>query len=382
MGGLSSNVTLDSAWAEKNEDAIVNALAISLSVNAHQIQIVSISRGDAALRRLQAGETQSSSFRIHFTVDVVQDEAIAQIKNVMENFVDAGSGVQETFITELQSELKSRDAPVPGQLSALRAQSTSSEVWLRGSTYFESSTEQDVASWLVGAWGPCEGSCGTSFQNRSVECSAEDPIFCIAPKPPSFRECRHRNPCPDPKQTCNFGCSPGWWIFFAVLLVSILICICTCLRIGSRRLWRGCGKPEGSEKMNALESVTAYVKSQGNKSMKPQANHSMKSDVQATSIDPEAPTLLQSLPQEQGKLTDLQPSLSVPKVVQDLSSDMEVGIALPSLSVAEIELQHQKDPSPGSVSDLVQWVANVDTKHLKGGAIPAGGKTEVGDSQV
>merc|ERR1719161_1295810 len=128
VGGLSSNVTLDSAWAEKNEDAIVNALAISLSVNAHQIQIVSISRGDAALRRLQAGETQSSSFRIHFTVDVVQDEAIAQIKNVMENFVDAGSGVQETFITELQSELKSRDAPVPGQLSALRAQSTSSEV--------------------------------------------------------------------------------------------------------------------------------------------------------------------------------------------------------------------------------------------------------------
>lgn len=134
--------------------------------------------------------------------------------------------------------------------------------------------------------------------------------------------------------------------------------------------------------MNALESVTAYVKSQGNKSMKPQANHSMKSDVQATSIDPEAPTLLQSLPQEQGKLTERQPSASIPKVVHDLSSDMEVGIALPSLSVAEIELQHQNDPSPGSVSDLVQWVANVDTKHLKGGAIPAGGETEVGDSQV
>jgi len=370
VGGLSANVTLDSDWAVKNEGAIVDALAATLDVKANQIQIVSIAPVDAAGRRLQASVTRSGGFSIHFVVDVDDEEDIIEVKDAVVNLVQADSEVQEAFVTELHSELQSRDAPVPAELKTLRPKSANSEVWLRGSTYYDVDEEQDLGSWIVGGWEPCEGSCGRSYQNRSVECSAEDVAFCIGPKPPIFRECKHPNPCPDPNQTCKFGCSPGWWVFVLVTLATILICLGTCVRVCSRRMWSACGKQEDNFKASASKGVTADVNSQAQRCMEP--------EVQAKSNQAEVPTLLQSLSQEQTKSSDLHASASTQNFIHasqhDVVKDVEAGIVL--------QLKDEVELSGSNVADLVQWLTNVDTSHLKIPAIPKGAESEVAGSQV
>lgn len=392
-------MSMDSEWAVKNEGAIVDALATTLDVKADQIQIVSITPINAGQRRLQGSETQSGGFRIHFTVDVVDDEDVTKVKDAVGDLVRADSEGQETFVTELQSELQSRDAMVPAELHTLRPKSANTEVWLRGSTFYEFDMETKVVGdWIAGDWNSCEGSCGTSYQNRSVECSSEDMSLCIAPKPPIFRECTHPSPCPDQNETCKFGCSPGWWIFVLVTLVIILLCLGTCLRICSRKIWSGCGKQGEKVKTNASEDVTAHVKSQAKDVM----------DVQAKSNEAEAPTLLQSLSQEQAKQVvgsgnpnssqtqslsqeqpksaDLHAAASIESFTHasrhDVVKDVEAGIVLPPISAAEVELQDEVKPSGSNMADLVQWLTNVDTSHLKIPTIPRNAESEVGDSQV
>jgi hypothetical protein len=364
----------------QNEGAIVEALAATLDVKAQQIQIISITAIDAAQRRLQASETRSGGFMIDFTVDVVDEERITDVKDTMVHLVQAESEVQEAFVTELHSELKKRDAPMPAgtEFDTPRPKSANSETWLRGSTFFE----QDVPSWIVADWNPCEGSCGTSYQNRSVECSSEDVTFCTAPKPPIFRECMHPTPCPDPSETCNFNCSPGWWIFFLLTLTVILCCLGCCLRVCSRRLLSNSNK-KAIAKQNQLK-MCAYAQSQ--------ANHSTQPDLRAHSNEVEAPTLLQSLPQEQVKSADMK-ELSAHASQHDAVKDVEAGIflpsvqnvqastTLPSISAAEIELQDEVGPSDGNVTDLVRWLTSVDMKQLKT-PMPRGTESEVGDSKV
>eukprot|EP00746_Dinoflagellata_sp_MGD_P162943 gnl/MRDRNA2_/MRDRNA2_90716_c0_seq1.p1 gnl/MRDRNA2_/MRDRNA2_90716_c0~~gnl/MRDRNA2_/MRDRNA2_90716_c0_seq1.p1 ORF type:complete len:1025 (-),score=146.55 gnl/MRDRNA2_/MRDRNA2_90716_c0_seq1:160-3093(-) len=375
--GSSSNVTLDSDWAVKNEGAIVDALAATLYVHSHQIQIVSITPTDAAQRRLQGGSTKSGGFMIHFTIDVVDDEDVTKVKDAMVNLVQADSAGQEAFVTELHSELERRDAVVPAELNTLRPKNANSEVWLRGSTYYELDGKQDVGVWVTGDWEPCEGSCGTSYQNRSVECNAEDLALCIAPKPPMFRECTHPSPCPDHNQSCKFGCSPGWWIFVLLTVAIVLICLGTCLRMCGHRIWSACGKNGDKFKTKASEDVTMYAKSQD--------NHVI--DVQSYTKEAEAPTLLQSLSQEQPKSADLHAAASIESLTYAsrhdvVRGDVEAAIVLPPISAAEIELQDEVKPSGSNVADLIQWLTNADTSNLKMPAIPKNADSEVSDSQV
>merc|ERR1719272_2844963 len=106
----------------------------------------------------------SHGFRIYFTVDVVREEDVAEVKEAVAAFVQTDSEVHESFITQLHTELESRDAAVPQNLDMLEPQSANSEVWLRGSMYFED--QEPKEPWVLGPWGPCTASCGTGFQNR------------------------------------------------------------------------------------------------------------------------------------------------------------------------------------------------------------------------
>jgi hypothetical protein len=309
---------MNSTWAEQNEGAIVDALAKSLDVWPDQIQIVSISPVGDVPRRLEAGDKVSNGFRIHFTVDVVEEEAIAKVTNAVDKFLEPDSNVHESFVNELQSELESRNVPVPAEIKTLQPLSANKEVWLRGSTFFTPKSERHSASWIVGGWMPCEGSCGTSMQNRSVECSSEDAAVCAAlgPRPPRFRECKHRSPCPI-EEHCKFGCSLQWW---AVVVALTLPFICACLCVCRQKPWRMCGKKKNSKKIAQSD-------------VKTQATHSIQPGMQSRSIPAEAPTLLRSSAPEEVKTAPFY----VPAAGLD-TSDVELG------NVSAVKNEISEDP--------------------------------------
>jgi len=318
------------------------------------------------------------AFIISFTVDVIHEEVIPELTSVVHDFVEPDSKEQERFVNELQFELESRNDPVPTELRSLQPRNANSEVWLRGSFYFDDQGEEDSGNWIVGAWVACEGSCGTSMQSRTVECSRED-LMCagIGRKPPSFRECKHPSPCPSRTQACMFGCGLQWWV---VVIASVLICMCGCTCICRGKIKRACGKRSVSKKDGAktpVRDINAYVKG-----FKAQATHSSAPDVNAKNTEAEAPTLLRSVSQEQVKSAPL----TVPASV---------------LSVADVELRDDGEVTdiesgdPGKVScntesegavtnDLAQWLTNLDMKavNLKIPAIPASEEPEAGNSAV
>jgi len=380
--GSSSNVTMDSTWAEQNEDAIVDSLAKILEVSREQINVVSISPIGGVRRRLKAIEKQANGFRIYFTVDVLEEQVIEEVKNVVNNFVQADSGVHERFVEELKSELENRNTPVPAALSTLLPLSAKSEVWLRASaSYFQKSALLS-ASWIVGAWGSCLGHCGTGIQNRTVVCSNEDVTICgfTNAKPPTFQECKHPTPCPT-TETCEFGpngCSLQWWIVAVAFPVFMLTCVCACLRNRGCKLRRTRVKKEGTTKMAGKTppvDIHAFV----TMCSADPGGHSQNTEVHTKSAETqgEAPTLLRSFSREQMK--NLASTIPDP-IVRLSAADIKSGDSGKEvLSVADIELGHAgkaacDSESGGAVIEKLDlnpllkfdnWLMSCDTANMK-----------------
>lgn len=304
---------------------------------------------------------QSLGFKIVFTVDVAEEAALPEITEVVENFVRTDSGVHNSFIHELQAELKRRNAPVPVELRTLQPQSANSEVWLRGSASYFKEAQQHSEKWIIGEWGSCLGSCGTSMQNRSVECSSKDATICAGAgmKPPLFRECKHPSPCPDTPE-CSFGCSPQWWIVVIVCSTLILTCFCACVY----KVRQARAKQEHNIKAIATTpafDIFAYVNAQGARSAAP--------DTHTAGTQVEAPTLLRSVTQAQVKCV----AGEAPDAI---------------VSLAEIELGDagkqscETDASGAVTNDLDQWLANCDFTNVKIPTIPRVIETEAGDLPV
>jgi len=339
---------MDATWAEQNEDAIVDALATTLDVLTDQINIISISPMGDVRRRLEAGEKQLTGFKIHFTVDVVEEAIIPELTNVVKNFVRTDSGVHESFVNELHSELKTRNAPMPVGLSTLQPLAASSEVWLRGAAaYFQVPQPQYSSSWIVGPWGSCQGSCGISMQNRSVECTNEHEVFCAAAgkKPPGFRECKHPTPCPT-STTSN-----EWGMVVVVIIAVMLTCVCACcwskikLALGNLRQAKKVATKKPAANIPPVD-IHAFVKAQTSHSAQPDVQQK-NTEANTQSTEGDAPTFLSSCSRE--------PVKSVALTISD-----------PILTVADIETGSaastscETRPDEAATHDLDKWLTNCD----------------------
>lgn len=340
---------MDSTWAEQNEDAIVDALATTLDVLTDQINIISISPMGDVRRRLEAGEKQLIGFKLHFTVDVVEETVIPQLTNVVKNFVRTDSGVHESFVNELHSELKTRNAPMPVGLSTLQPLAASSEVWLRGAAaYFQVPQPQYSSSWIVGPWGSCQGSCGISMQNRSVECSSEHEVFCAAAgkKPPGFRECKHPTPCPTSTK------SNKWFTVVAVIIAVMLACVCAChrsklkLALSNLRQAKKVATKKPAANIPPVD-IHAFVKAQTSHSAQPDVQ---QKNTEANTQSTEGDADVSSCSREPVKSV----ALTIPDPILTLA-DIEMGDA-DTTDTTSCETH----PDDAAAHDLDKWLTNCD----------------------
>lgn len=180
-------------------------------------------------------------------------------------------------------------------------------------------------------------------------------------KPPQFRECAHRNPCPDAK-SCGFGCSLHWWIVAVVGIVFILTCCCAGLRIAMPNINRTHAKEHSMKARASIPAIDihAYVKAQC----------SIGCDLQDTPSEVDVPTLLQSVPPEWVKGA----SSTAPDPVVS-AADVELG---------DVSTQSYENDSQGAFTDdLDKWLKNCDIVVNRGiPAIPVRAKGDAGDSAV
>jgi len=191
---MNSSVALDAAWAEANQDIIVDVVAELFGLATSQVEIQVVPTGDVRQQHLAPGRGWLSRVMLVCNDGHSQWSAfLASIRNASVTPENLAEGLA------VRTSADDKGLALGEQLASVSVMQGAAPVILNDFSV-------EVPRWVLGPWGPCDADCGEGEQNRSLSCSSPHPARCdsAVPRPVLSRACESYERC-----TYDWTCPGG-----------------------------------------------------------------------------------------------------------------------------------------------------------------------------